>query len=301
MSEQLLFWWEMVREGVLASLAVGIVLPLVGALMYLRRSAFLGVAVPQFSAAGLALGLWLMPRFSRVYEAFLEHGHPPMLYLFAFAVGSAAAALWFFGRLATRSPHSHADARLAAGFAVATALALLFLDAGPAAAPLAETILRGEILLLDSHGLAYLAAVLAVVLAGLIRWRKPCLLLAIDAAAATALGHSVPRLEQLQILLVGLAVGGGVMTVGPVLVFGLLFLPPLAARMVARRMRSFLVHVVAVGSGSVILAWPVSLALDAPYGPVPVVLLLAFTMVYALWGGLARRSPDSSRRRSGTM
>ncbi len=288
MSEELLFWWQMVREGFLASLVVGLVLPLVGALIYLRRSAFLGIAVPQFSAAGLGLGLLVMPRFPSVFEEFLEHGHPPMLYLFAFATGAAAAALWFFAKLSTRSAHSHADARLAAGFAVATAAALLFLDAGPAAAPLAETILRGEILLLDQHGLAYLCVALALVFAGLIRWRKPFLLLSFDAEAAASLGHSVPRLEQLQILLVGLAIGGGVMTVGPVLVFGLLFLPPLAARMVARTMRAFLLHVIVVGLASVVSAWPLSVMLDLPYGPVPVVFALALTGVYALVGRLRR-------------
>ena len=136
------------------------------------------------------------------------------------------------------------------------------------------------------HGLGYLVVVLAVVLAGLVRWRKPFLLLSFDADAATALGHSVPRLEQLQILLVGLAIGGGVMTVGPVLVFGLLFLPPLAARMVARTLRGFLLHVLALGLGAVVLAWPVSLYWDTPYGPVPVILSLVAAVVYAAWSRL---------------
>jgi zinc transport system permease protein len=282
--EQLQFWWLMVREGFFASLLVGLVLPLVGALIYLRRSAFLGVAVPQFSAAGLALGLLLMPWFPAVYEDFLDHGHPPMLYLFAFAVGAAAAALALFARLAGAARRSHADSRLAAGFAVATAAALLFLNAGPAAAPLAETILRGEILLLDQHGLAYLALALLLVLAGLVRWRRPFLLHAFDPEAAAALGHSVRGLELRQILLVGLAVGGGVMTVGPVLVFGLLFLPPLAARLLATDLRGFLRWVVLVGLGSVVLAWPISLFADTPYGPVPVLLALVATGLAALMG-----------------
>ncbi|RMH02522.1 MAG: metal ABC transporter permease [Planctomycetota bacterium] len=286
MIEQIAFWWPLLREGILASLLVGLVLPLAGALMYLRRSAFLGVAVPQFSAAGLAVGLWVMPFLAPIYDAFLEHGHPPMLYLFGFAVLSAGLALFLFAWLAGRSPDGHADSRLAAGFATATAVALLFLDAGPASGPLAETILRGEVLLLDRHGLEFLALAMLLVLAGLAWWRKPFVLLAFDPEAAVAQGHRTGRLEQLQILLLGLAIGGGVMTVGPVLVFGLLFLPPLAARMAAGNLRSFLFHSVLVGLLAVIAAWPLSVALDAPYGPVPVVVALVLVGFYALVGAL---------------
>jgi len=107
--DQITLWWGLVGDGFLASLVVGLVLPLVGALIYLRRSAFLGVAVPQFSAAGLALGLWMMPWFAPVYEEFLDHGHPPMAYLFLFAVGAAALSLWGFALVSARHSLGSAD------------------------------------------------------------------------------------------------------------------------------------------------------------------------------------------------
>ena len=94
-----LFMWGLLREGVIASLAAALVLPLVGALLFVRRSALLGIAVPQFSSAGLALGLFLIPWFPEVQQEFLEHGHPPMLYSFAFAAGAAALALLAFSFL----------------------------------------------------------------------------------------------------------------------------------------------------------------------------------------------------------
>ena len=75
------------------------IVPLVGALLGLRREAFLGVAVPQFSAAGLSLGLFLLPFFPAMTRAFLEHGHPPMLYMLPFATGGALLALAAFAWL----------------------------------------------------------------------------------------------------------------------------------------------------------------------------------------------------------
>ncbi len=284
--DQITLWWGLVGDGFLASLVVGLVLPLVGALIYLRRSAFLGVAVPQFSAAGLALGLWMMPWFAPVYEEFLDHGHPPMAYLFLFAVGAAALSLWGFALVSARHSLGSADSRLASGFAAASAFALLFLNMSPAGANVAETILRGEVLYLDTHGLVSLGIVFLVVLLGLVRWRRAFLLVAFDPEAAVALGHRVARYERRQILLVGLAIGGGVMTVGPVLVFGLLFLPPLAARRVANTMRAFLLHVVLVGLLSVFGAWPLSIAMDQPYGPTTVVLSTVLVLCYQVIGVL---------------
>jgi len=223
-----LFWWELLREGILASLAAAVVLPLVGALLFMRRSALLGVAVPQFSAAGLALGLFLVPWFPSVQEEFLHHGHPPMLYSFAFAACAAALALGVFAGLSSRF-RDHKQAIMAAGFSLALAITVLLLNAAPAGAQLADTLLRGEIILLDEHGMVALLAVSAFVLIGLfILWRW-LLLVAFDPEQAVTLGHSVATAERGQVLLVGAAVGGGIVTIGPMLVFALLFLPPLFA------------------------------------------------------------------------
>ena len=281
-------YWSMFGDAFLASLVVAVVLPLVGVLLYLRRSAFLGVAVPQFSAAGLALGLWVLPWFPPLYRELLEHGHPPMLYMFLFAVIGAGVALGVFSVLEERSGHGSRDGRLAAGFTVATALSILFLTAAPTGESLVRTILRGEILYLDHHGLGQLAGAYGVVLLGLVLFRRALLLFAFDSDFGIGLGHGATTFGRLQMLLVGIAIGGGVMTVGPVLVFGLLFLPPLAAGQVATNMRRYLLHVLLVGLSSCVAAWPVSIWLDAPYGPIAVVIALLLTGGYAIAAGLQR-------------
>jgi ABC-type Mn2+/Zn2+ transport system permease subunit len=257
--------------------------------MFLRRAVFLGVAVPQFSAAGLSLGLLILPWFAGPWGYFLDHSHPPTWYMFTFSAVAAGAALAAYAELEARQRRGSPDARLAAGFVVASALSLAFLSASPVGANLLESILRGgQILLLDRHGLYTAAAVFSAVIAGLWLFRRPMLLIAFDPETAVAFGLPVVRMERALLMLIGLAVAGGVMTAGPLLVFGLLFLPPLAARQAAGNMRAFLGHCVAVGLLAVLGAWPISLCFDQPYGPGAVLLGGLLVAGYFVAGRLRR-------------
>ncbi|MHC4824189.1 MAG: metal ABC transporter permease [Planctomycetota bacterium] len=268
---------ELFGLSFLASLVVGLVLPLVGALMLLRREAFLGIAVPQFAAAGIAFGLLVLPWFPTMTAYFLDHGHPPMTYLLPFAAGAACLSLSLFGALS--QGQRDRGAVLAGAFATASALSILFLSSAPAGSNLAETVMRGEVLLLDIHGLEVLAGVCIACLVFLILCRRALLVSAFDRDQAVALGLPVRLVGYLQLLLIGCTIGAGVMTVGPVLVFGLLFLPPLAARALARNIRGYLRWVSCLGLGSVLTAWPLSLELDLPYGPAAVTAAALWTLL----------------------
>ncbi|MCH2102360.1 MAG: hypothetical protein MK209_10615, partial [Planctomycetes bacterium] len=102
MIETLQTIWLFMKEGVIISVVSAVILPWIGSILLVRRSALLGVAVPQFSAAGIAVGLAVLPWFPRLHHEFLSHGHPPMAYLFVFAASAAAFALIAFGALASR-------------------------------------------------------------------------------------------------------------------------------------------------------------------------------------------------------
>lgn len=278
---------ELFGLSFLASLVVGIVLPLVGALMFLRREAFLGIAVPQFAAAGIALGLLMLPWWPTMSAYFLDHGHPPMSYLLPFAAGAACLALTVFGTLSRG--RKDRGALLAGAFTAASAMAILFLSEAPAGSNLAETVMRGEVLLLDVHGLGILAGVNLLCLIFMMIFRKVLLVAAFDQDQAVSLGLPVQRVKILRLLVVGGSIGAGVMTVGPILVFGLLFLPPLAASFLARSIKSFLIWGQVVGLGAVLLAWPLSLQFDWPYGPAVVMAATAMTILLRILKGTTAR------------
>jgi len=281
-------YWEMFATSFLASLVVGLVLPQVGGVMYLRRESLVGIAVPQFAAAGVALGLWILPSFPNLQESFLEHGHPPLDYLLIFAAGASCLSMWLFS-VVLRRQRGEPGAFLAGAFATAAALAILFLDGAPAGNNLAETVLRGAVLLLDHHGLWLLVSVCVAAFAFLLFARRTLLASAFDRDNAIAMRLPVARLEVLQMVLFGLVIGAGVMTVGPVLVFGLLFLPPLAASALARSLRTFQVLLSICGVLGVILAWPLSIDADLPYGPSAVAAASALTLAAYILGKLRRQ------------
>lgn len=285
---------ELFLPGFLASLAVGLVIPAIGALMLMKRAVFLGVAIPQISAAGLALGLMLLPWFPSLFQEFLDHGHPPGLYMLAFTLSSASLALWALGSLSARAHEQGSQGRYAASFALGGALTVLFLTQTPVSSNLVEPILHGgQILLLDSHGLVEFLGIAAVVMCGLHRYRRGILLCSFDPDAAVAAGIRLARYERLQMFLIGLTIAGGITTAGPILIFGLLFLPPLAARQLARNMRSFLFQSVLVGELAILGAWPLALRADLPYGPAAVVLAFLLLLAWwamALWRGRPARA-----------
>ncbi|MCH2111627.1 MAG: metal ABC transporter permease [Planctomycetes bacterium] len=278
---EFLFWWELLREGFLASLAAAVVLPLVGALLFVRRSALLGIAVPQFSATGLALGLSLIPLFPHVQEVYLDHGHPPMLYSLLFSASAAGLALAGFAALSVRFRDLY-QAIMAAGFSLALGMTVLLLNVSPASAQLADTLLRGEIILLDEHGMAALIAVNSLVLSGLIWKRRLLLLASFDREQTVAMGHSAHAAERWQVLLIGTAVGGGVITIGPMLVFALLFLPPLFGVRGQSGVTPFLKRTVCLSLVSISLSWPVSILLDVPFGPTACLCCLAVGLAWRM-------------------
>ncbi|MBC8406487.1 MAG: metal ABC transporter permease [Planctomycetes bacterium] len=277
--ETLSLLWSMMAEGILISFASAIFLPLIGGLLYLRRQAFLGVAVPQFSAAGIAAGLALLPNFPSLQQNFLDHGHPPLSYLFLFAGGAAGLALLIFAWIEKRSRHASVEGHMAAGFALAGAASLIFLEWSPSGGTLVDTLQRGSVVVADHHALSIVLAIFGLV--ALLQWRywRGLLLVSFDRDAAHVQGFSSATYDLLFHIMAGSAIGIGVMTLGPVLVFGLLFLGPWMSRPLANSMRQFFALIVINSLLATGLAWPISFHLDLPYGPVTVALLAVLAAV----------------------
>lgn len=290
MIETLQTIWHFMKEGVIISIASAIVLPWIGALLLVRRNALLGVAVPQFSAAGIAIGLAILPWFPSLHHEFLDHGHPPMGYLFSFAASSAALALMAFGAISSRRQGQHREAQVAAGFALAAAVSLVALEAAPSGGNLVETLQRGSVVVADVHSLWVVGIVDGVVLLGLILFSRSIVLVSYDREIAVALGHRPARYELIWNILVGASIGVGVMTIGPVLVFGLLFLPTILARYLARSMDGFLRMSIGLAVAPILLAWPASFEWDLPYGPTASICLAVLAVPGLIWRWGIRRA-----------
>jgi len=281
-----LTWGEVVDFfgfAIAATLIAGIVCPLVGTFLLVRRTGFYGIALPQFAATGVAFGFAILPWWQETIGLGIESSdlaageHIGLNYhLFwasLFTFGALAALLLGRGR-------GTETARVAAGFAVASALTILFAHSSPVGDVYVHELLRGEILAIGLHEFDTLAVVLGAVLLVVVVAHRDLVLVSYDRESAVVLGKRVWAWELLLQVITGASIATGVMTVGPVLLFGLLVIPPFAARSLARSMTGLFVLASFLGVLAALGGLGISFELDWPLGPA-VVLAGALLLVPA--------------------
>ena len=261
------------RWALAAAFAAGIACPIAGVFLAVRRTSFQGIALPQFATAGVVFGFVLLPWWVdhigigglSATDA-LSGSHAAMNYHLAWAAAFTfvgLAALVWTGRRA----HGSEIGRVAAAFAIANAATYLFGRLSPIGKGHADELLTGEVLGVGLHEFETLAAVLGAALLAFVWFQRDLVLVSYDRETARVLGKRVGAFELLLNVSIGLVVAVGTMTLGPTMLFGLLVLPPLAARAWSKSMTQFFVLASAAGVAAVAIGVVLSFELDLPLGP----------------------------------
>jgi len=266
----------LLRNSVYTSVLIGFCCPLVGVFLVLRRLVFMGVALPQISSTGVAIALSVP-----MWLGLLEPEHPAHSeHILAFTGSllfslSAILVLAFLERRARGSP----EGRLGTAYVVAAALSIILLSKNTYAEVGWLDLMKGEVITVDNADLTMTASTLAVVLVVLGLFNKEFMLVSFDRAMAITLGKNVVFWDVLLYLLIGLTVSMAVLSVGPLISFGFLLIPALAAHLFARNMRQFTVLASLIGGVAAFVGFWLAYQWDLPVGPTDVVLLGA---VYGL-------------------
>lgn len=286
--------WEIFHFSLIAAVIAGITCPLVGCFLLVRRTGFYGITLPQFASAGVAFGFAALPWWvehiglsDMDLVTAIESPHEVINYHLSWAGVFTFAGLAALGLLGRRKETE--TGRVAASFAIATALTILFAQASPTGREFVEVLMHGEILAVTSHELETLAVVYGLVLALLAVFHRDLLLTSYDSDFARVIGKSTWRYEALLLVLTGTTVSLGTLIVGPVVLFGLLVIPPLAARGLAFSMRSFYALAAGFGVLATLAGIWLSFRLDWPLGP-SIVAAASGTLVPGWVGSLVRRS-----------
>ncbi len=267
----------LLRDALVGSVLVGLACPLVGVYFVLRRMIFLGVALPQLSAAGIAFS------FLAYRMTVGEHEHGAlgeralaMIGSFGFTLGGLLllAALERRGREAV-------DARIGLTYAIAAALTILFLASDPHGDAQMVNLLKGDILATTATSLRVVEVVLAAVVLALLAFRKELLLVSFDRELALVFGKRVWVWDGLLYLVVGVTISLGVTTAGPIVAFGFLVVPPLTARLVTRHMLTFSLAASAFGGVSAFTGFYLAYLADLPLGPTQVAFAVLLLVVVA--------------------
>lgn len=257
----------LLRNSIYISLLVGLVCPLVGMYLTLRRQIFMGVALPQISSCGVAFAFSLQAWGIIPHLHEREHG-------LAF-LGSTLFTLptiLLLSLLARRGGGS-VEGRLGTVYALAGAWSILLLVTNPLGEHGLLDMLKGEIIAISNADLAWTAASFGVVVATLFVFRKEFLLVSFDREMAITLKKYVVFWDALLFLLVGLAISMAVLSVGPLVTFGFLLIPPLTAHLFARNMRQFALLASLIGGVSALVGFCLAYRWDYPVGPADVALL----------------------------
>jgi ABC-type Mn2+/Zn2+ transport system permease subunit len=266
---------DLFRYALSSALLAGAICPLLGAFLLVRRTSFYGIALPQFATAGMVLGFVVLPWWvahvglgGLDVDTALTDSHAAMNYHLAWAALATFVGLGAL-LLAGRAGGGGASeiGRVAAAFAIANAATFLFGRVSPIGRAFVDELFSGEVLTVGVHEFETLAVLLALVLLSIAWFHRDLVLVSFDRETALVLGKRVLAFEALLTLLTGVTVAGGTLTLGPTLLFGLLVLPPLAARAFARSMREMLLLSAALGLAAALGGSAASFALDLPLGP----------------------------------
>jgi ABC-type Mn2+/Zn2+ transport system permease subunit len=259
----------LLRNSVYMSVLVGAVVPLVGVLLVLRRLVFLGVALPQISSCGIVFAFALIGwgLFPHAHETWSDRS-----LALAGALIFTLAAVLLLAVIEGRGTQL-SQGRIGRAYVLAGAWSILLLAQNPLGEHGLLELLKGELIAVSNADLTFAFVVFTFVAATLVVLRKEFLLVSFDREMAFTLGKNPLVWDGAIALLIGLTVAVAVLSVGPLVAFGFLLLPPLTAYLFARSMRQLILGASVLGAVCAFTGFCLAYRFDLPAGPAEVALL----------------------------
>lgn len=264
---------EIILRALVGAVVLAATLGPLGSLVVWRRMAYFGDTIAHAALLGVALSL---------ITGFL----PMMLSMFIVAI---AVAL-LLGR-AMRDGRFHSDTILGILAHGTLALGVLLVALSREVRVDINAYLFGDVLAMGWSEVAWLTALCAIVLIILrMAWRA-LLMITIDRTIAHVEGVDVSRTEKLLVLLLAAVIAVAIQMVGVLLITALLIIPAAAARYHAAGPKQMALLASGIGVFSVTVGLFASLAMDAPTGPLMVVVASLSFLFSAALAGLKRQTP----------
>ena len=214
--------WEMlsypfIQSALIAGTLSAALCGLVGVYVLLKRIVFVGITLAQVASMGVAVAL-------------LIDVHPMIMALTTTLAGVAFLSMTGIGR---RVPQ---EAVIGANYVMAAALGIICIAKNPVGEARNLKVLFGNILSAHTGEMVALAVLLAMLAIVHVVFYKEFLFVSFDPETAQAQGINVRGWDLLLYLTIGLAIAFSIHSMGVLLVFALLLVPAMTARLVAHRM-----------------------------------------------------------------
>lgn len=270
--------WEMLsypffQAALIAGTLSAAMCALVGVYVLLKRIVFVGITLAQVASMGVAVAL-------------LIDVHPMIMALATTLGGVACLAYTSAGQ---RVPQ---EGVIGASYVMAAALGIICVAKNPVGEARNLKVLFGNILSAHTGEMVALAALLAVLAIVHVVFYKEFLFVSFDPETAQAQGINVRGWDLLLYLTIGLAIAFSIHSMGVLLVFALLLVPAMTARLVAHRMMALFALAIGFGVIAVPLGLYLAVRIDLPTGTAVagtcVVMLLAVLAARGLYRSAGR-------------
>lgn len=283
MIEEFLSSWPLFQNTYLVGWSIAILLSLVGVLAVARDQIFIGAAMSQAGALGIALAMWIG---AWVAPATLPWFHSDE-FLSAMAVAFSLVAALITGGWAETDRESH-EAITGWVFLLSASLSILIVSHSPHGLEEIHRLLASSIIgatRADVWAFSALAGLTALFLTAA---HRRTLLFLMDPAMAAAVGMHTGRWAAIVSTLLGLAVGLSIRSSGMLYTFGCLVLPALIAKNLCREVGPMFLVAPLVAILTSITTFVLANHYDYPPAPMTVALLSLLLTIAWLFRRLRR-------------
>ena len=244
------------QRALLAASLTGGLCAVIGVFVVLRGLAFIGAGTAHAAFAGVTL-------------AYLA-GLPPMPLALAFGVGT----VWITGALEERG-RMKLDVSIGIFYTATMALAILFIGLMKSYNAEVYGYLFGSILSVTDEELLFTGLLVCLVVGTTLLFSKEFFFIAFDQEMAEASGVPARRLFYLLLTLVALTIVVSLKSVGAILIFALLLIPPSTAYQLTASLKGMMAYSVIIGVLVSSIGVLLSFQYDLPTGPAIVLLATA--------------------------
>lgn len=272
-----IFQFEFMQRAAVAGIIIGIICPLAGIFLVLRRLSLVGDALSHISLAGVATGLILNINATLSALVFALTGTLGIEYL-------------------RRHYSQYAELAIALAMSGGMGLAVVLISLGKGTTATVLSFLFGSIVAVSPTDLYIIAAVGMLVSVSIILLKRPLFYISFDEEGARLAGIPVHKINIYFMLLTALTIAVSMRIVGALLVSSLMTIPAAISLQLAKSFKSAVYISVASALTSVIVGLILSFYLSlAPGGTIILVslLLLVLAVIYKKRGrGMPRQEFD---------
>ncbi|WLR43962.1 metal ABC transporter permease [Bacillus carboniphilus] len=273
-----LLQYEFLQNAFISGMLIGIIAPLLGVFVVIRRLSLIADALSHVTLAGIAGSLLLSKKF-----LFFAGLNPIFL-----GVGASVTGALLIERLRSIFKH-YEELSIPIILSSGIGLSVIFISLADGFNTDLFNYLFGSVTAVSRTDLLLIVFVTIIVIGTVFFFYKEWFLLSFDEEYAVASGLSVRGLHFLFIIVVALVIAVSMRIVGILLVSSLMTIPVAASIRIAKGFKQVVVLSIIFGEASVILGLIVSYYLDLAPGGTIVIFSVLILLIALLWKKTTRR------------